>query len=143
MFRRLALVALAVLAGCETGAPISETGEPIVYVSGRIDRVDADILEISVVMRNPTKRIDANRFAGCLASGWAQSRGILYAERLRGSLRIEGAVHDNTVRYQLYRLDAPEGKQVFSAGLTAGVCKIEGIPVTEEQIEEMAGDDNI
>ncbi len=143
MIRALAITGLMLIWGCDDGVPFVETSEPVTYVAGRVDQVKISILEVSVVIRNPTKQIDANRFAACMAAGWAQSRGYLFVERLRGNLRIDGAVHDNTVRYQTYRLTEPEDKEVFSAGLTKSVCEIEGIPVNEEQIEEFAGDQNI
>lgn len=143
MLQRLAVPALLILCGCDGGIAVSDTGDPVSYTAARVDRAAPEVLEVSVVMRNATRKIDANRFAACVAAGWAQERGFVYLERLRGTLRIEGPVHDNTVRYQLFRLTEPEKGQVFSAALTASVCEIEGIPISPEQVEDMAGEDNI
>lgn len=144
MLRRC-MIAIFLLSGCDdaVSVPTDETAVPIEYVAASVSQVDLNIIEVTTILRNPTAEIDSNRFSSCMAAGWAQERGYLRFTRLRGQLLIDQNQHDNTVRYNVRRVDASGRDDSESAGLFRGICELSSIPVNDEQLEAARGDNNI
>lgn len=140
---RLSAILLLLLCSCDETLIGEETGQPVEYLAADVDQTKFNIIDVTVTVRNPDKRNDAARFSSCMAAGWAQDKGFLWVDRIRGNLHIDGVEHVNSVVYSVFRIDRPEGKEVFSAALTKGICEARGVPTNDSQLEDARGENNI
>lgn len=131
---RICLSALVFLCACDPNQ--QESGLPVKYISAEVDTPKWNVLEVQVVLENPSKQIDAERFAACNAAEIAQKDGFIWMVRLRGNLRITGTLQELTVRYTIHELTEPDDKDRISAALFKRLCELDEIPTNKDQLLE-------
>lgn len=140
---RSAAIILLLLCSCDETLVVQDSDASVEFVAADVDQTKFNIIEVTTTLRSPTAQIDAARFSNCMAAGWAQARGFLWVDRIRGNLHIDGNEHVNSVIYSVQRVKKPDSKEVFSAALTKGVCEALGVPTNDVQLEDARGENNI
>ncbi len=123
------LVLMSMAGGC---APDGDsTAEPpaslFTYLGVETRLLDDDLVNFHVEMRGARTRVDAARYAECVAAQYTLIRGYGFARHVRTNVQVEGGVWRADAVYTVSPA-LPRGVQTIDAEVVVADCAEQGIP---------------
>lgn len=126
----LAVALAGTLSACDAPEGAARGGEaPFapVYLGVETRLLDADLVNLRVVMQGARDRADVDAYARCAAAGYALIRGYGFARHLRTTIAVRDGLWQGDAVYTVSAA-LPPGLRTLDAEVVADDCAASGIP---------------
>lgn len=125
--RPLLASAVALLMGCASEAPPTQTTFNPEYLGLETRKLDTDLVNFFVEMTGARTAQDVADYAKCAAAQYALIRGFGFARHVRTSVDNEGGIWRGDAVYTVSPA-LPRGLQTIDAEVAVADCRELGIP---------------
>jgi hypothetical protein len=123
----ISVAVLALLAACQTAAPVTPAALTPSYLGAETERLDKTLVAVRVALHGARDNDDVDAYGRCAAAGDALSRGFGYARHIRTIVVKDGDIWRGDAVYTM-SATLPQGFKTIDAEAVVRDCGAEGIP---------------